>query len=398
MRARFVSWAAVEAQLTALAPAVGEVVLEKRTGAADDDGQPTEEQTANELLPIQRVSHTALHRTASPARELSALTAAVCVCAQWAALHPEVRITWASPSGGAELVALLSSRGLYASIDVSALSMAGRAPSTPVAAPAGASPALTVEAVGAFAGSVLQQHARSDRDDGLYSTVVVDDSGVALGLVFSSGESIRAACTELRGIYWSRSRKRLWRKGESSGAVQQLLQVALDCDGDAVRFTVRQTGPGFCHLNRWSCWPTPGSGAEGGLPALHRTLWERRRQPLAGSYTNRLLSDEGLLNSKVLEEARELVEARTAKEVASEAADLLYFTAVLLCKRGVSWAEVERCLDLRSLRLRRRAGNAKPMIQNNGYAGQHQQQHHSPIDANLTPETTVHADGKTTMR
>ena len=236
-------------------------------------------------------------------------------------------------------------------------------------------------------GSLVVAHCRSDRPDGLFSTVVCDVAGVALGLVYSSPDSVRVACRERRGVYWSRSRKSLWRKGETSGAVQRLLAVALDCDGDALRFTVEQSGAGFCHLNRWTCWPSGGTAGHGGggIGALHRTLWERRNHPLQGSYTNRLLSDEGLLNSKVLEEARELVEARTREEVANEAADLLYFASVLLCKADVSWADVERCLDLRSLRLRRRAGNAKsaPPSEKGG-----------DVKANLTPATSVVADGQ----
>lgn len=83
---------------------------------------------------------------------------------------------------------------------------------------------------------------RTDRSDGLFTTVVVDECNVALGLVYSSGESVRASVAEQRGIYYSRSRGGLWRKGDSSGAVQELVGLGMDCDSDALRFIVRQRG------------------------------------------------------------------------------------------------------------------------------------------------------------
>ena len=83
---------------------------------------------------------------------------------------------------------------------------------------------------------------RTDRSDGLFTTVVVDECNVALGLVYSSGESVRASVAEQRGIYYSRSRGGLWRKGDSSGAVQELVGLDMDCDSDALRFIVRQRG------------------------------------------------------------------------------------------------------------------------------------------------------------
>jgi phosphoribosyl-ATP pyrophosphohydrolase len=184
--------------------------------------------------------------------------------------------------------------------------------------------------------------------------VVADESGRALGLVFSNRESLAAALDERRGIYWSRSRGELWRKGESSGDVQELLAVDLDCDADALRFTVRQHGRGFCHLGRRTCWGDPR-----GLPALERTLEERTRSAPKGSYTRRLLDEEGLLEAKLTEEAAELAQAEGHAEVIHEAADLLYFASVAMARGGVTLAEVERELDRRSLKVTRRRGDAK---------------------------------------
>ena len=188
----------------------------------------------------------------------------------------------------------------------------------------------------------------SDRPDGLWPTVVVDERGVALGLVYSSRESMCEAVRRCQGVYQSRSRG-LWVKGETSGAVQELLRIDLDCDRDSLRFVVRQTGPGFCHLDTRSCW-----GEEGGLGGLSRLLAERRRQAPEGSYTAKLFADPELLGAKLREEAQELTEASERDHVIHEAADVLYFTLARLAREGIDLAEVERHLDRRALKVTRR--------------------------------------------
>jgi phosphoribosyl-ATP pyrophosphohydrolase len=194
----------------------------------------------------------------------------------------------------------------------------------------------------------------SDRPDGLWPTVVCDEHGTALGLVYSSAGSLRAAVAERRGVYWSRSRSELWRKGDTSGAVQQLLRVAADCDRDALRFTVRQHGPGFCHLDTRTCW-----GTDSGLAALERRLADRLHDATPGSYTARLAADPELLAAKLAEEARELADAGRDDEVVWEAADVLYFTLVRLAARGLSLREVEGELDRRALEVKRRDGSRR---------------------------------------
>lgn len=204
---------------------------------------------------------------------------------------------------------------------------------------------------GAFIGCL-----RTDRPDGLYTTVVVDRMGICLGLVYSSQESVRASVEECRGIYYSRSRNGLWRKGDSSGAVQTLVSLDIDCDSDALRFTVDQLGDpaAFCHRNCRSCW-----GHIGGLGDLERTLFARKVSAPEGSYTKRLFNDPELLRHKLVEEAQELSEAVEPDHVANEAADVIYFALVRCAAAGVTIADVEACLDQRSLKLQRRPGNAK---------------------------------------
>lgn len=192
----------------------------------------------------------------------------------------------------------------------------------------------------------------SDRPDGLWATLVCDERGAALGLAWSNAESLRRAIDTGRGVYWSRKRG-LWEKGATSGATQELLAVALDCDRDALRFTVRQSGP-FCHLGSSGCF-----GEAGGLDGLARTLEQRKVSAPEGSYARRLFEDPGLLRAKLVEEAAELAEAASHHEVVHEAADLIFFAHVAMARSGVRLAEVEAELDRRALRLSRRPGDAK---------------------------------------
>src|SRR5437879_11106815 len=111
----------------------------------------------------------------------------------------------------------------------------------------------------------------------VWPTVVCDEWGHALGLVWSTRESLARGIAERKGIYWSRSRQALWEKGATSGNTQELVRVDLDCDRDALRFTVRQRGAGFCHLERRSCWP---SGFD--PDHLARTTTERATRPEQG--------------------------------------------------------------------------------------------------------------------
>mgnify|MGYP001202615449 CR=1 FL=1 len=194
----------------------------------------------------------------------------------------------------------------------------------------------------------------SDRPDGLWPTIVCDEEDRALGLVYSKLESVRASIESGLGTYWSR-RRGLWRKGEASGATQEVIELRLDCDRDALRFRVRQHGAGFCHLKQATCF-----GDERGLARLLRTLRARGDAHDDASYTAKLLADPALLESKLREEARELARASSRAEVAHEAADLFYFAGVAMQRAGVSLADVALELDRRALRITRRSGHAKP--------------------------------------
>ena len=91
---------------------------------------------------------------------------------------------------------------------------------------------------------------RSDRPDGLFPTVVSDERGICLGLVYSNEQSIEVALQKRRGVYHSRSRKDLWIKGEESGDTQELISIDWDCDVDALLFKVKQNGEGRSPLHK----------------------------------------------------------------------------------------------------------------------------------------------------
>ena len=211
---------------------------------------------------------------------------------------------------------------------------------------------------------------KSDRPDGLFPTVVTDEHGICLGLVYSSEKSIETALQSGCGVYQSR-RHGLWIKGRESGNTQQLVSIALDCDADALQFVVRQRGEGelfsrlipayclqcigFCHLNTSTCF-----GPYSGISRLERTLIDRKESAPTGSYTARLFNEPKLLEAKIMEEASELCEATAKQDIAAEAADLLYFALTKCVAAGVSIEDIEHNLDLKSTKIIRRKGDAKP--------------------------------------
>lgn len=193
---------------------------------------------------------------------------------------------------------------------------------------------------------------KTDREDKLLPTVVCDERGISLGLVYSSEESVAESLRTQTGVYQSRKRG-LWYKGASSGDTQELVRISMDCDNDALRFVVRQTGK-FCHLEQFGCF-----GDLRGVSKLEQTLVSRKQSAPEESYTKRLFSDEKLLRAKIMEEAEELCNATTPEEIAFEAADLIYFALTKAVGAGVSLADIERNLDAKSLKVKRRPGNAK---------------------------------------
>ena len=195
----------------------------------------------------------------------------------------------------------------------------------------------------------LSMMLNSDRRDALWPTVIVDELGLALGLAYSNPASLHETMRTGQGVYWSRSRNELWHKGATSGATQALISIALDCDSDCLRFTVRQQPPGFCHRNTHTCF-----GDQRTIQTVLNRLKGRLQGDDSGSYTLKLARDVELLRAKLLEEAGELAEATQPKDVAWETADLIYFALIRMLERGVELDDVFAELTRRLQRVVRR--------------------------------------------
>jgi phosphoribosyl-AMP cyclohydrolase / phosphoribosyl-ATP pyrophosphohydrolase len=200
--------------------------------------------------------------------------------------------------------------------------------------------------------------------DGLVPVVTQESrSGDVLMLAYANRDALDRTLSTGLAHYFSRSRGTLWQKGETSGHVQRVVEVRVDCDGDALLYRAEQEGPA-CHRGTRSCFDTVISEAGSEPAGAHRSsessgevltrlaaiIADRAATQPERSYTARLLAGGiGLVSRKVGEEAVEVVVAAHTEDdrrLASEAADLLYHLLVLLQARGVPldavWQELER--------------------------------------------------------
>lgn len=186
-------------------------------------------------------------------------------------------------------------------------------------------------------------------DRGLIPVIVQDvNTNEVLMLAYMNGDALAATISSGRMHYWSRSRGKLWMKGEESGNWQELVSLRTDCDLDAVIAKVRQKGKGVaCHTGKRSCffnhlWGKKEKGADI-LAELTAVIKDRKENPVESSYTNLLMEDLDLLGEKIEEEANEIVEAAKGNPdhgLVHEAADVLYHLLVLLRSKGVELEEV----------------------------------------------------------
>ena len=194
--------------------------------------------------------------------------------------------------------------------------------------------------------------------EGLVPVVAQESrTGDVLMVAYADRDALQKTRTSGLAHYFSRSRRSLWQKGESSGHIQRVRQIRVDCDGDAVLYRVAQTGPA-CHTGEPTCFATlvtpegtPADTNAGAhvLSRLAARIADRAATRPPGSYTAGLLDDgPAAAGQKVGEEAVEVVVAALAQDdgrVAAEAADLLYHLLVLLRARNVPldrvWDELE---------------------------------------------------------
>ena len=192
-------------------------------------------------------------------------------------------------------------------------------------------------------------------ENGLIPAVVQDHwTKEVLTLAYMNEESLAISIAEQRTCFWSRSRKQLWRKGETSGNVQHIASITADCDGDALVVEVVKEGPA-CHTGAESCFHEPLYLSEEIKPfsyeGLYRLISGRRTDPKEGSYTTYLF-EKGLdkILKKVGEECTEVIIAGKGGDKAEtvyEIADLCYHVMVLMVQSGISLEDVTRELARR---------------------------------------------------
>lgn len=190
-------------------------------------------------------------------------------------------------------------------------------------------------------------------DKGLICAIAQDiESGEVLMQAYMNAEALELTRQTGYAHYWSRSRNKLWKKGEESGHLQQVVSMTFDCDRDCVLLKIRQTGVA-CHTGSYSCFfdflqgDREAIGAEM-LGKLQRIVDDRKQNPVEGSYTSYLF-EKGIdkIAKKAGEEAVEMVIASKnddKEELVGECADLFYHTLVLLREKGVSLSDV--CTEL----------------------------------------------------
>ncbi len=192
--------------------------------------------------------------------------------------------------------------------------------------------------------------------NGLIPAVVVDAaSGKVLTLAYMSRESLEVSVREGRTCFYSRSRQELWRKGETSGNVQHIVDITADCDRDALVVRVNKEGPA-CHLGTDSCfndrlWTNPEEAIPFSPEGLYELLRERKERLPEGSYTTYLFQ-KGLdkILKKVGEECTEVIiagKAEDKRETVYELADLMYHAMVLMVELGISVEDVKNELASR---------------------------------------------------
>jgi phosphoribosyl-ATP pyrophosphohydrolase/phosphoribosyl-AMP cyclohydrolase len=194
-----------------------------------------------------------------------------------------------------------------------------------------------------------------DKGDGLLPAIVQDaGSGAVLMLGYMNREALAATQTSGRVTFWSRTKGRLWTKGETSGHFLELQRIAADCDGDTLLILAEPKGPA-CHRGTMSCWgddaPQPAAQGIAFLGTLEQVIAERIATRPAGSYTAKLLGQgTRRVAQKVGEEGMELALAAVIQsdaEIIGEAADLLYHTLVLLRVKDLSLSQVAAELERR---------------------------------------------------
>ena len=187
--------------------------------------------------------------------------------------------------------------------------------------------------------------------DGLVPAIVQDSvNGTVLMLGFMNQDALDRTLAEKRVTFWSRTQRRLWTKGETSGNYLNVVSLHADCDNDALLILARPTGP-VCHTGKQNCFSTEFSFNQTILERLEEIIRDRKVNPKENSYTSKLFADgTAKMAQKVGEEAVELSIAAQypdKQRCIEEAADLFFHTIVLLAGKGIPLVDVYRELESR---------------------------------------------------
>ncbi len=189
------------------------------------------------------------------------------------------------------------------------------------------------------------------KNKGLVPAIIQDKTtGAVLMLGYMNKRALKKTLETKKVTFYSRSKERLWVKGESSGNFLELKSIKLDCDGDSLLVKVKPVGP-VCHKGSDTCWKEKNKGQFSFIYDLERIARKRKESPSEKSYTSTLFK-KGInkIAQKVGEEAVELViEAKDDNPnlFKGEFADLLYHMTVLLVQKGITWSEVLETLEKR---------------------------------------------------
>ncbi len=200
--------------------------------------------------------------------------------------------------------------------------------------------------------SSLMEQIRWD-EHGLVPAIVQDDvTGQVLMLAYMNRQALERTLETGEAHFWSRSRQTLWHKGETSGSIQRVRAIHLDCDGDALLLLVDPAGPA-CHTGNRTCFyrRLDGDMDPEAMPfrqRLSELLARRKSHPSETSYTSRLFqAGTARILQKVGEEAIEVIIAaqnEPRERLIAEAADLLYHLNVALLAHDIQWSEVDAAL------------------------------------------------------
>jgi len=173
------------------------------------------------------------------------------------------------------------------------------------------------------------------KNNGLIPTITQDDKKQVLMLAFSNKESLLKTFKTGKATYFSRSRRKLWQKGQTSGNYQKILRVKYDCDKDTLLFIVKQKNVA-CHEGRYSCFEDKGFCFED----LYEIISDRIVNPKKSSYTSKIAASEDKIKDKIKEECLEVLQYKDKNNLIWEISDLMYFIFVLMAKNNIEIKDI----------------------------------------------------------